>query len=158
MKKILFYFTTVAIIIFFESLFSILHSEILFGLFFTIFIGLYRGSRTGCTVGFFVGLIEGVFSATTFGVFSFSYSIIGYLSGCLPKRIDEENQFTQILIVFLGVIISKIVNSVIEVLLIGIPGTFSFRWIIIFIIFTPLFFLIFKKWWLLWFDNLDVER
>ena len=155
MKKLLFYFTTVIIIIFLEILFS---KFSVFGLFFIIFIGLYRGSYSGCTVGFFIGLIEGVFFATTFGTLSFSYSIIGYLSGRLPKRIDEENPLAQISIVFLGVIVSQVINLIIEVLFTGIPGIFSITWLIVPVIISPVFFLIFKKWWLFWFNRLDVDR
>ncbi|MFH0947598.1 MAG: rod shape-determining protein MreD [Elusimicrobiota bacterium] len=158
MKKLLFYFTSVIIIIFFETLFSIQHSGTLFGLFFIIFIGLYKGSYTGCTLGFFIGLIEGVFSVTTFGTLSFSYSIIGYLAGRIPKRIDEENLFAQISIVFIGVVVYKIINLIIEVLFTGIPGIFSFGWLIIPVFFTPVFFLFFKKWWLFWFNRLNVDR
>ena len=161
MKKFLFYFTSVIIIIFFEILFSIPHSGTVFGLFFIIFIGLYRGPYSGCTVGFFIGIIDGVFFAATFGTLSFSYSIIGYLSGRLPKRIDEENPFAQIFIVFLGVAVSNIISLIIEVLFTGIPGIFSIAsitWLIIPAIISPAFFLIFKKWWLFWFDRLDVER
>ena len=155
MKKLLFYFTTVIIIIFLEILFS---KFSVFGLFFIIFIGLYRGSYSGCTVGFFIGIIDGVFFATTFGTLSFSYSIIGYLAGRLPKRIDEENPLAQISIVFLGVIVSQVINLIIEVIFTGIPGIFSIAWLIVPVIISPVFFLIFKKWWLFWFDRLDVER
>ncbi|MDO8734957.1 MAG: rod shape-determining protein MreD [Elusimicrobiota bacterium] len=155
MKKFLFYFITVVIIIFLEILFS---KFSVFGLFFIIFIGLYRGSYSGCTVGFFIGLIEGVFFAATFGTLSFSYSIIGYLSGRLPKRIDEENPLAQISIVFLGAVVSQSINLIIEVLFTGIPGIFSITWIIVPVIISPVFFLIFKKWWLFWFNRLDVER
>ncbi len=155
MKKFLFYFTSIVIIIFLEILFS---KFSVFGIFFIIFIGLYRGSYSGCTVGFFIGLIEGVFFATTFGALSFSYSIIGYLSGRLPKRIDEENPLAQISIIFFGVVISDSINIIIEVLFTGIPGIFSIIWLIIPVIISPVFFLIFKKWWMLWFNRLDVER
>jgi len=158
MKKFLFYFVTVVIIIFFDTLFS---KFSVFGLFFIIFIGLYRGSYSGCTVGFFIGLIEGVFSAPTFGALSFSYSIIGYLAGRIPKRIDEENLTAQISIVFLGVVVSKIINLIIEVLFTGIPGIFSIASIILLIvpvIISPVFSLIFKKWWFFWFARLNVER
>jgi len=155
MKKFLFYFVTVVIIIFLEILFS---KFSVFGLFFIIFIGLYRGSYTGCTVGFFIGLIEGVFFATTFGTLSFSYSIIGYLTGRLPKRIDEENPLAQISIVFFGVAIANVINLIIEVLFTGIPGIFSIAWLIVPVIISPVFFLIFKKWWIFWFNRLDVER
>ncbi|MBI5572930.1 MAG: rod shape-determining protein MreD [Elusimicrobia bacterium] len=155
MKKFLFYFITVVIIIFLEFLFS---KFSVFGLFFIIFIGLYRGSYAGCTVGFFIGIIEGVFFAATFGVLSFSYSIIGYLSGRLPKRIDEENPFAQISIVFFGVVVANIINLIIEVLFTGIPGFFLILWLIVPVIISPVFFLIFKKWWLFWFDRLDVGR
>lgn len=155
MKKFLFYFITVVIIIFLEILFS---KFSVFGLFFIIFIGLYRGSYAGCTVGFFIGFIEGVFFATTFGVLSFSYTIIGYLSGRIPKRIDEENPFTQISIVFLGIVVSNIINLIIEVLFTGVPGIFSILWLIVPVIVSPIFFLIFKRWWLFWFNRLDVER
>lgn len=155
MKKFLFYSGTVAIIIFFEILFS---KFSVFGLLFIIFIGLYRGSYAGCTVGFFIGLIEGVFFTATFGVLSFSYSIIGYLSGRLPKRVDEENPLAQIFIVFGGVVVAGGINLIIEVLFTGIPGIFSISWIIIPIIISPVFFFIFKKWWFFWFKRLDVDR
>ena len=158
MKKILFYLTSVIIIIFVEILFSKIS---IFGLFFIIFIGLYRGSYPGCTVGFFIGLIDGVFFAATFGTLSFSYSIIGYLAGRIPKRIDEENPFNQISVIFFGVVVASIINSIIEVIFTGIAGIFSIAsitWRIVPVIISPVFFLIFKKWWLLWFDRLDVER
>ena len=155
MKKILFYFTTVIIIIFFEIIFS---KFSVFGLLFIIFIGLYRGSYSGCTAGFVIGIIEGVFSTTTFGVLSFSYSIVGYLAGRIPKRMDEENPIAQISVALLGVVISQVISLIIEVLFTGIPGIFSLGWVFIPAILTPMFFLIFKKWWFLWFDKLNVER
>lgn len=130
----------------------------MFGLLFIIFIGLYRGSYSGCTAGFVIGIIEGVFSATTFGVLGFSYSIVGYLTGRIPKRMDEENPIAQISVALLGVVISQVINLIIEVLFTGIPGIFSLGWVFIPVIFTPMFFLIFKKWWFLWFDKLNVDR
>ena len=158
MKKLLFYFTSIVLIIFFESIFPVQHCGTMLGIFFIIFIGLYNGSYAGCGVGFFIGIIDGVFSATTLGVCSFSYSIVGYLAGRLPKRIDENKPVTQIVVVLLGETISKAINLIIEVLFTGTYGIPSFGWHIITTILTPLFFLVFKKWWLLWFGRLDVER
>lgn len=155
MKRFLFYVSTIVIIIFLEIVFS---KFSVFGLLFVIFIGLYRGSNSGCTAGFFIGLIEGVFSVTTFGVLSFSYSIVGYLSGRIPRRMDEENPVAQISVVFLGVIAAQIINLIIEVIFSGIPGVFSLFGLIFSVVLAPVLFFIFRKWWLLWFDRLEVER
>jgi rod shape-determining protein MreD len=154
MRKFIFYFTTLVILIFLEILFS---KFSLFGIFFIIFIGLYRGSSSGCSVGFFIGLIEGVFSASSFGVSSFSYSITGYLAGRLPRRIDEGNSLAQIMVVFFGVILTKVINVIIEMIFTGIQGSLYFDWTAIFILAVPLFFSVFRKWWKLWFIKLDVD-
>jgi rod shape-determining protein MreD len=155
MRKFLFYFTTIIIIIFFEILFPVFS---IFSLLFVAFIGLYKGSASGCTVGFFIGLVEGVFSASSFGVGSFSYSIVGYLIGRLSRRIDEDYSLVQISIVFLGVILSKVVSSIIEMLFTGLAGVFNLNWTIILVVLAPIFFIIFKKWWFLWFKRFGVER
>ena len=57
-----------------------------------------------------------------------------------------------------GMVIFQIINLTVEVIFTGVPGFFSISWLIVPVFFTPIFFLIFKKWWLLWFDRLDVER
>ncbi|MBN1384960.1 MAG: rod shape-determining protein MreD [Elusimicrobia bacterium] len=155
MKRLLFYFISIIIIIFFEIIIS---KFSLFGIFFIIFIGLYRGTSAGCTVGFFIGLLEGIFSATSFGISSFSYSIIGYFAGRLPKRVDEENIFAQIIVVLLGVSLAKAINIILEMIFIGIRGSFYFGLEFVAIILVPLFFKLFKIWWNVWFKQLDVER
>ncbi|OGS33851.1 MAG: rod shape-determining protein MreD [Elusimicrobia bacterium RIFOXYC2_FULL_34_12] len=155
MKKIFFYFVSISVIIFSGILFS---NTSLLGLIFIIFIGLYRGSATGSTIGFFLGLTDGIFASSTFGVLSFSYAVVGYVTGRLPGRIDEENPLAQIIIVFIGVIFSKIISIILEMIFTGNKGILGIGWEFIFVIFVPLFFTIFKKWWLLWFEKLTVER
>lgn len=155
MKRLLFYFISIVIIIFFEI---ILPKFSLFGIFFIIFIGLYRGASAGCTVGFIIGLFEGVFSATSFGVNSFSYSIVGYFAGRLPKRIDEGNILAQIIVVLVGVGLAKIINMIIEMIFIGLRGSFYLGIDFIGIILVPLFFRAFKMWWAVWFKYIDVDR
>ncbi|MEW6557636.1 MAG: rod shape-determining protein MreD [Elusimicrobiota bacterium] len=169
MKKFVFYVVSIVILIFGEILvskFSVL------GLLFVIFTGLYRGSATGSTVGFVIGIIEGVFFTTSFGVLSFCYAIIGYLAGRIPKRIDENNTIVIVALAFLAAIISKIISLVVEMIFspsilnvfpgragfTGTVGTIGFNWTVIFLVFTPVFFWVFKKWYLVWFRKLDVER
>ena len=155
MKKILFYLTSIIIIIFLEILFSRIS---VLGLIFVIFIGLYRGSASGCSIGFIIGLVDGIFSASTFGIFSFSYAVIGYVAGRIAKRIDEENPLAQIIIVFLGILLNKVVSMILEMIFTANKGLFYIGWTTIFIVLTPLFFVIFKKWWFKWFKRLNVER
>ena len=155
MKKFIFYFVTLIIIIFLEIALS---KFSLFGIFFVIFIGMHRGSSAGATFGFFTGLIEGVFSATSFGVCSFSYSLTGYLAGRLPERIDEGNPLVQIIIIFSGVILAKAVNIIMEMIFTGTRSSFYNVLTIVFVLFAPLFFKVFKFWWHLWFKKLEVER
>lgn len=127
-------------------------------LIFIIFIGLYRGSATGSSVGFFMGLADGVFSTTAFGVSSFSYAITGYLAGRIPRRIDEENPLAQISIVFFGVIAAKTIGIIIEMIFTGNRSMFYIWWTAIFVVLAPMFFWIFKKWWIYWFRKLEVDR
>ncbi|MDD5687320.1 MAG: rod shape-determining protein MreD [Elusimicrobia bacterium] len=155
MKKPLFYFTSIIIIIISEILLS---KFSFIGLIFIVFVGLYRGASVGCSVGFFIGLLEGVFSTTSFGVGSFSYSIVGYLAGHISRRIDEENPLAQIIIVFLTIILNWVISSIIETLFTGIQGLFYLDWKIVFVVLSPLYFWILKKWWFFWFKKLEVER
>ena len=155
MKKLLFYFVTITIIVFFEFLiprFSFL------GLFFIVFVGLYRGSSAGCTIGFITGVVEGVFSIASLGISSFTYSLIGYLVGYIPLRIDETNPVIQILILFFSIVFVKIISGIIEIIFIGNRMPFHFDWTILLILLAPLVFWIFTKWWKIWFEKLVVKR
>jgi len=158
MKKILFYITSVIIIIFFGFSLPVFS---FFPLFFVIFVGLYKGSTAGCTVGFFLGLFNGIFSTAMMGIDGFTYSIVGYLAGILPDRIDENNILIQIAISLISVILVGIMTSIIEILFISTGNPLRllhFDKSVLLTILSPAMFFVFKKWWKMWFGKLITER
>jgi rod shape-determining protein MreD len=155
MKKLLFYAVSAAALIYLDLTcprFPV------FGFLFVVFIGLFKGSSAGCTLGFFIGLLEGIFSVSTFGVFSFSYPIVGYLSGIVPGRVDENSLIMQVIVSFVALIFMKAIGFCLGIFFPHAAGqAFSGAQLLVMLA-APAIFFVFGRWWALWFGGLTVER
>jgi len=158
MKKILFYITSVLLITFFGFSLPIYS---FFPLFFVVFTGLYKGSAAGCTAGFILGLFNGIFSTAMFGIDGFTYSVVGYLAGIIPDRIDEGSILIQIVVSLISVIFVGIMTSIMEMLFNRSGDLLMLLHLdksVLLALLSPVVFYILKKWWGIWFGKLVAER
>lgn len=65
-----------------------------------IFFGLYRGPVTGEILGFALGLLADSASISIFGSQTFMFTLIGFISGRLQGKINEEKPIAQMSLVF----------------------------------------------------------
>ncbi len=69
----------------------------------TIFFGFHFGIIRGAETGLICGILKDLFSITPFGVNTFSFLCIGFLSGYLRNKLYKENFFVQFLLSNLAV-------------------------------------------------------
>ena len=155
MKSTGFYLLSVFLLIMFGFIFPKLS---VICLFFVVFTGIYRGSSAGSSVGFLIGLANDFFAASALGIDSFSYAVVGYCAGLLPGRFDEGNPLIQTTVSFAAFVAARIIGGVMRALFVPGGEFFSFDWSVILNFLAPAAFLIFKRWWSLWFGELSPSR
>lgn len=77
------------------AFFGVFPNILLLGL---LFIGLRRGSTSGEVMGFFWGISWDVLSVDIFASHALLFTIIGYISGKLSRKLDESKIATQMII------------------------------------------------------------
>lgn len=65
----------------------------------TIFFAIYSGPIVGQFTGFLCGLLSDVASISIFGSQTFMFTLVGYLSGQLQGKINEEKPIAQMALV-----------------------------------------------------------
>ncbi len=73
-----------------------------------VYLGLVRGSNSGCVSGFFFGLVEDVSSGMDLGSNALTKTIIGFFCGRSGKRLYTQSLFSQILCVGIGTVVDTI--------------------------------------------------
>lgn len=69
----------------------------------TVFFGFHFGIIYGIEAGIVSGILKDIFSISTFGINTFSFLFIGFLSGYLKDKLFKENFVTQFLFSCLSV-------------------------------------------------------
>ncbi|MFH1593756.1 MAG: rod shape-determining protein MreD [Candidatus Omnitrophota bacterium] len=69
----------------------------------TLFFGLQFGVSGGIEAGLVSGLLKDVFSITGLGISTFSFFILGFLSGYLKEKLFKESVITQCFLSILAV-------------------------------------------------------
>jgi rod shape-determining protein MreD len=71
-----------------------------------VYLGLTRGSDTGCTAGFFFGIIEDLCTKRIYlGSNALSKTLVGFFCGLSGKRLYTQSLFSQILCVIVGTVV-----------------------------------------------------
>ena len=84
-----------------------------FILIYIVYIGLNRGSIKGELTGFFYGLIWDILSTDIFGIRALTFTISGYISGRFNKKLDKNQVLTQIIVMFLSLVVVQFGTSLI---------------------------------------------
>lgn len=84
-----------------------------FILIYIVYIGLNKGSIKGELTGFFYGLIWDILSTDILGIRTLTFTISGYLSGRFNKNLDKAQPLTQIIVMFLSLLIVQFGTSII---------------------------------------------
>ena len=85
-----------------------------------VYLGLVKGSDSGCASGFFFGLVEDIFSGMHLGSNAFTKTIIGFFCGFSGKHLYTQSLFSHVLCVGLS-------TAVDVILLLSING-FTLNW------------------------------
>lgn len=121
--------------------------------------GFILGPIFGETIGFIWGLMADVMGVNLFGLFSLLYSIAGYASGQLSKRVASERPTTQ-LVIALGASVYLFLGTAVVKSLLQFSGVSRTLWSMAVVCFYNVFlitvvFLLTEKWISLW--QLDRE-
>ncbi len=159
MKKIFFYPATLLasliLNIFWDNYFSIDGISPQLTLLVLIYLSLREGPLIGEVWGFFAGLSLDVFSSGPFGSQGLFFTVIGFATGMLKGKMEEDNYLAIALLVVLVSWLSLISFNVVQ----NIFSTLSVRsinwiyWIAIpiyNIILAPVIYLVLGKWQDLW--------
>lgn len=104
-RKFLFWFLTIPVCFVFQIVFSTALS--VYGVFpnllllAVIFFAVHYGALSGAIIGFVWGLFADSSSICIFGSQTFMFTLIGYFSGKLRRKIDEEQLVAQMGLVLL---------------------------------------------------------
>ena len=104
-KEFFYWILTILFIFMFQIIFS--DKIALFGAFpnllllGTIFFAVQAGPIEGEITGFLCGLLSDASSIFLFGSQTFMLTLIGYITGRLQRKINEEKLITQVVVVFL---------------------------------------------------------
>lgn len=85
--------------------FSIVNIYPNFILIYIVYIGLNKGSLKGELTGFFYGLIWDILSTDIFGIRALTFTLSGYLSGMFNKKLDKNQPLTQLIVMFLSLLV-----------------------------------------------------
>ena len=66
---------------------------------FVVLSGICYGSSRGLVVGFFCGLMLDLLNTGMFGFYTFSFMLVGIVSGMVQKKVFEDNYFLPLLMV-----------------------------------------------------------
>ena len=88
-----------------------------FILMFVVYTALNKGIMKGQLAGFFYGLTWDVLSNDIFGVKTLSFTIAGYLAGSFNKKLNKNQPLTQIIVMFVGIIITKLIVNIVYVIM-----------------------------------------
>jgi len=74
-------------------------------LIFIVFVGFKSGVMDGQTSGFAAGFMQQIFSTALFGLYAFSFTVVGFSIGMVQKKIYSDNFITAIFLVFFATLI-----------------------------------------------------
>lgn len=69
------------------------------------FIAFKKGSMEGQLAGFGAGFMQQIFSHGLFGVFSFVFTVVGFVMGQVQRKVYAENFITAIVLVFFATLV-----------------------------------------------------
>ena len=87
-----------------------------FILMFILYTALNKGIMKGQITGFIYGLTWDTLSTDIFGVRALSFTIVGYLSGLFSKKLNKKQPITQITVMTVGLVITKLLLAIIHVI------------------------------------------
>ena len=87
-----------------------------FILMFILYTALNKGIMKGQITGFIYGLTWDTLSTDIFGVRALSFTIAGYLSGFFSKKLNKKQPITQITVMTVGLVITKLLLAIIHVI------------------------------------------
>lgn len=160
-KKLIFYITSLIGIIILNivvdrtiSIFGVSPNIILITV---IFVALVKGTVFGEMFGFLCGLAADTLSVGLFGANGFSFTLIGFMSGLMSRKLDISQPKAQVVFVFVLSMVYMMILFVIYSVFSDAEGIFSAKnlW------FSPLLnafcappvYWFFKKWMRLWFPR-----
>ena len=122
-----------------------------------ILAALMRGSVFGQLFGFLFGLMADTLSVGLFGANTFAFTLTGYLSGTMSKKLDISQYKAQMIFTFLLSILYVTVIIVIHSIFLDENSIFSVKvvWFSPFLnaVFAPFIYWLFAKWTKLWFPG-----
>lgn len=120
MKKILIILTSILFLLFLEVLIYKTFPYFIrpnLWLIYTIFTALFLNHTTSTITGFILGIVADFLHLNFFGVQTLSLSTLGYLSGWLNKRVNENLMKVQIIVLFLSSLVYFLIYFVLSKLL-----------------------------------------
>ena len=75
----------------------------------TFFFGFHFGILRGMEAGIVSGLLKDIFSLSSFGINTFSFLLMGFVSGFLKNKLVRENFITQFFLAALSVLVISVV-------------------------------------------------
>lgn len=70
-----------------------------------VFLGMTKGRFEAVIAGFIFGIIWDTFATDIFGMRMLLFSIVGYTSGLLSRNFDNDQPYTQLLVVVVSLIL-----------------------------------------------------
>ena len=123
-----------------------------------VFVGLLKGVALGQISGFTLGIFSDTFLIGLFGANAFCYTLSGFISGLMKKKLDASQPKAQMLFMFFISFFYSVSFLVINSVFSSETNEFSMKnlWLlpIVNAVFAPLIFALFRKWIFLWFPEL----
>lgn len=87
-----------------------------FILMFILYTALNKGIMEGQITGFVYGLTWDVLSTDIFGVRALSFTVVGYLFGCLNNKLNKKQPITQISLMTTGLVFIKLIVCIVYII------------------------------------------
>ena len=157
MKKLLYYLTTLWLLLWFQVISNHFIGGTLFSvqwlLIAILHFGLRRGPWTGEWVGFIWGIFVDAASMGMLGIHAMLYALAGYAAGMLRRQLDASKVWTQSIFTWIVSMVYFLVYLVIERFFSAAEG--SFHWTVLTVplmnaFLAPAVFVVLERWADLW--------